>query len=127
MLMSPAATYAAHAPELANSFGARSCRIRVDKPWRIWLDLIHTDPLAQPVRVPTLADPGTAVDLARVMIGRTETGRPWVLATNAVASPDRPVAGGTLRDTRHRRRPALGPARSRCGHPPLPPTRPAPQ
>jgi S-DNA-T family DNA segregation ATPase FtsK/SpoIIIE len=29
--------------------------------------------------VPTLADPGTAVDLARVVIGRTETGRPWML------------------------------------------------
>jgi len=74
-----AATYAVHAQELANSFGARSCRVRVDKPRRIWLDLIYTDPLAQPGRVPALADPGTAVDLARVFIGRTETGRPWAL------------------------------------------------
>ncbi|MBV9162824.1 MAG: cell division protein FtsK [Pseudonocardiales bacterium] len=73
------ATYAAHAQELANSFGARSCRVRVDRPRRIWLDLIHTDPLNQPVRVPTLADPGAGVDLARVLIGRTEIGRPWVL------------------------------------------------
>jgi S-DNA-T family DNA segregation ATPase FtsK/SpoIIIE len=74
-----AGTYAAHAEELANSFGARSCRVRVDKPRRIWLDLIHADPLAQPVRVPALADPGAGVDLVRVLIGRTETGRPWVL------------------------------------------------
>ncbi|MGH3774232.1 MAG: FtsK/SpoIIIE domain-containing protein [Pseudonocardiaceae bacterium] len=74
-----AATYAAHADELANSFGARSCRVRLDRPRRIWLDLIHADPLAQPVRVPALADPGTLVDLARVVIGRTETGRPWQL------------------------------------------------
>ena len=74
-----AATYAAHAQELANSFGARSCRVRVDRPRRIWLDLIHTDPLARPVAVPSLADPGVGVDLARVVIGRTETGRPWVL------------------------------------------------
>ena len=74
-----AATYAAHAQELANSFGAHSCRIRVDRPRRIWLDLIHTDPLATPLAVPALADPGTGVDLARVVIGRTETGRPWVL------------------------------------------------
>ena len=74
-----AATYAAHAEELANSFGARACRIRVDKPRRIWLDVIHADPLAGPVRVPVLAAPGTSVDLARVPIGRTETGRPWVL------------------------------------------------
>ena len=74
-----ASTYAVHAQELANSFGARSCRVRVDKPRRIWLDLIHTDPLATPLPVPVLAEPGTAVDLARVVIGRTETGRPWVL------------------------------------------------
>ncbi|MGH4006943.1 MAG: FtsK/SpoIIIE domain-containing protein [Pseudonocardiaceae bacterium] len=74
-----AGTYAAHAEELANSFGARACRVRVDKPRRIWLDLIHADPLAQSVRVPALAGPGAGVDLARVPIGRTETGRPWVL------------------------------------------------
>jgi DNA segregation ATPase FtsK/SpoIIIE, S-DNA-T family len=72
-------TYAVHAQELANSFGAHSCRVRVDKPRRIWLDLIHADPLAQPVRVPALARPGADVDLARVSIGRTETGRAWVL------------------------------------------------
>ncbi|MGH3673702.1 MAG: FtsK/SpoIIIE domain-containing protein, partial [Pseudonocardiaceae bacterium] len=74
-----ATTYAAVADELANSFGARSCRVRVDRPRRIWLDLIHTDPLAQPLGVPRLGEPGTLVDLARVVIGRTETGRPWLL------------------------------------------------
>ncbi|HSZ29785.1 MAG TPA: FtsK/SpoIIIE domain-containing protein [Pseudonocardiaceae bacterium] len=74
-----AATYAAHAQELANSFGARSCRVRVDRPRRIWLDLIHADPLATPLPVPALADPGAGVDVARVVIGRTETGRAWVL------------------------------------------------
>jgi DNA segregation ATPase FtsK/SpoIIIE, S-DNA-T family len=72
-------TYAAHAQELANSFRAHSCRVRVDKPRRIWLDFLHTDPLAQPLGTPALADPGAAVDLARVVIGRTETGRPWLL------------------------------------------------
>jgi len=72
-------TYAAHAQELANSFRARSCRVRVDKPRQIWLDFLHTDPLAQPLAIPSLAEPGTVVDLARVVIGRTETGRPWVL------------------------------------------------
>ena len=74
-----AAVYAAHAAELANSFGARCCRVRVDKPRRIWLDFVHADPLAAPITVPSLAEPGTGVDLARVVIGRTETGRPWVL------------------------------------------------
>ncbi|MGH8623922.1 MAG: type IV secretory system conjugative DNA transfer family protein [Gammaproteobacteria bacterium] len=72
-------TYAAHAQELANSFGARACRVRVDRPRRIWLDFVHTDPLAQSIGVLSLAEPGTSVDLARVVIGRTETGRPWSL------------------------------------------------
>jgi DNA segregation ATPase FtsK/SpoIIIE, S-DNA-T family len=72
-------TYAAHVAELANSFRARSCRVRVDRPRRIWLDLVHTDPLAQSLAVPCLAEPDTVVNLARVVIGRTETGRPWVL------------------------------------------------
>ncbi|HEX2290764.1 MAG TPA: FtsK/SpoIIIE domain-containing protein [Pseudonocardiaceae bacterium] len=72
-------TYAAHAAELANSFGAHSCRVRVDRPRRIWLDLLHSDPLTQPLTIPSLAKPGTGVDLARVVIGRTETGRPWLL------------------------------------------------
>ena len=72
-------TYAAHAAELANSFRAHSCRVRVDQPRRIWLDFLHSDPLAAPIGVPALAEPGTGVDLARVVIGRTETGRPWVL------------------------------------------------
>jgi DNA segregation ATPase FtsK/SpoIIIE, S-DNA-T family len=74
-----AATYAAQAEALANSFGAHSCRVRVDKPRRIWLDFLHADPLAQPLVVPCLATLGTVVDLARVVIGRTETGRPWLL------------------------------------------------
>jgi S-DNA-T family DNA segregation ATPase FtsK/SpoIIIE len=72
-------TYAAHAQELANSFGAYSCRVRVDRPRRIWLDLLHADPLTAPIAVPSLVEPGTGVDLARVVIGRTETGRPWLL------------------------------------------------
>ena len=74
-----AATYAAQAEELANSFAAHTCRVRVDRPRRIWLDFIHTDPLAQPLPAPALADPGSVLDLTRVPIGRTETGRPWTL------------------------------------------------
>ncbi len=62
-----AAVCATHAAELANSFGARSCRVRVDRPRRIWLDFVHTDPLAQTLTVPALAEPDTGVDLARVV------------------------------------------------------------
>ncbi|MGH3916731.1 MAG: FtsK/SpoIIIE domain-containing protein [Pseudonocardiaceae bacterium] len=72
-----AQSYAAHAEELAHSFGSRSCRVREDKPRRIWLDLVHADPLATPLRIPALANPNTAVDLSRLEIGRTETGRAW--------------------------------------------------
>ncbi|MGH4025408.1 MAG: FtsK/SpoIIIE domain-containing protein, partial [Pseudonocardiaceae bacterium] len=74
-----AESYTAHADALAHSFGARSCRVRADKPRRIWLDLVHSDPLATPLRVPAMAEPGTAVDLARVLIGHTENGRPWIV------------------------------------------------
>ena len=74
-----AATYAAHAEELANSFAAHSCRVRVDRSRRIWLDFIHADPLAQPLPPPALADPRSVLDLTRVPIGRTETGQPWTL------------------------------------------------
>lgn len=59
---------------LAHSFGARSCRVRVLKPRRIVLELIHADPLARPIPVPELA--AGLVDLRRLTIGRTETDRP---------------------------------------------------
>ena len=63
---------------LAHSFGARSCRVRVLRPRLIELDFVHSDPLARPVPVPALVD-SAEVDLRRVVVGRTETGRPWRL------------------------------------------------
>ncbi|MEU6153705.1 FtsK/SpoIIIE domain-containing protein [Actinosynnema sp. NPDC047251] len=63
---------------LAHSFGARSCRVRVLKPRLLELDFVHSDPLARPVPVPALSR-DTDVDLKRVVVGRTETGRPWRL------------------------------------------------
>ncbi|MBA2694787.1 MAG: cell division protein FtsK [Actinobacteria bacterium] len=71
--------YAACAEALANSFNASTCRVRVEQGRRIWLDFLHTDPLAQPIPTPALAEPDASVDLARVPVGRTETGRPWLL------------------------------------------------
>jgi S-DNA-T family DNA segregation ATPase FtsK/SpoIIIE len=68
--------WAERASGLAHSFGARSCRVRVIKPGRIELDLVHSDPLAQPLRLPEMA---TSVDLKRLVIGRLETGQPWWL------------------------------------------------
>ncbi len=71
--------YATQADALAHSFGARPCRVRAYRPRRLWLDLIHSDPLAALLRVPALTDPDAGVDLARIPVGRTETGRAWVL------------------------------------------------
>ncbi|MEV0678070.1 FtsK/SpoIIIE domain-containing protein [Actinosynnema sp. NPDC050436] len=63
---------------LAHAFGARSCRVRVLRPRLIELDFVHRDPLARPVPVPVLSR-DTEVDLKRVIVGRTESGRPWRL------------------------------------------------
>lgn len=60
---------------LAHSFNAESCRVRVVKPGRLELDFIHSDPLAHAIPAPALAEE-SAVDLRRVVIGRTETGKP---------------------------------------------------
>ncbi|UVS76333.1 FtsK/SpoIIIE domain-containing protein [Actinokineospora sp. UTMC 2448] len=64
---------------LAHSFRARSCRVRAVKPGVIELDLVHADPLASALPVPELAATDSTVDLRRVVIGRTETGKPWAL------------------------------------------------
>lgn len=65
-----------HASGLAHSFNAESCRVRVVKPGRLELDFIHSNPLAYVIPVPDLAEDQAAVDLRRVVIGRTETGKP---------------------------------------------------
>lgn len=67
-----------HASGLAHSFHAHSCRVRVLKPGRLELDFVHSDPLAAPIMLPDRAK-DSAVDLKRVLIGRTESGRPWRL------------------------------------------------
>ncbi|RKT53069.1 FtsK/SpoIIIE domain-containing protein [Saccharothrix australiensis] len=64
---------------LAHSFGARSCRVRVLKPRLIELDFVHRDPLARALPVPPLSDDVDGVDLKRVVVGRTEIGKPWRL------------------------------------------------
>jgi DNA segregation ATPase FtsK/SpoIIIE, S-DNA-T family len=65
-----------HASGLAHSFNAGSCRVRVVKPGRLELDFIHSDPLAHAIPVPDLVDDAAGVDLRRVVIGRSETGKP---------------------------------------------------
>jgi S-DNA-T family DNA segregation ATPase FtsK/SpoIIIE len=65
-----------HASGLAHSFNAESCRVRVVKPGRLELDFIHSDPLARGIAAPALSDDPASVDLRRVAVGRTETGKP---------------------------------------------------
>jgi DNA segregation ATPase FtsK/SpoIIIE, S-DNA-T family len=67
--------WAERASGLAHSFHANSCRVRVMGPGRIELDLIHSDPLTRVLRLPEMSE--EPVDLKRVTVGRTETGKPW--------------------------------------------------
>jgi S-DNA-T family DNA segregation ATPase FtsK/SpoIIIE len=62
------------APELAHSFGASACRVREDRPARVWLEFTTRDPLREEVpALPVSED----VDLEAVAIGRREDGEPW--------------------------------------------------
>jgi len=74
------------APELAHSFGASSCRVREDRPARLWLEFSTRDPLREPVpALPVCED----VDLEAVAIGRREDGEPWrvkVLGTHILVA-----------------------------------------
>lgn len=72
-------TWELHTSGLAHAFGATSCRVRVHKPGRLDLDFVHSDPLIRPLPVPALAAEGSVVDLRKVVVGRSETGRPWTL------------------------------------------------
>ncbi len=46
----------------------------------MWLDFLHTDPLADPIALPALpVDGAGTVDLSKVTIGRLETGQDWRL------------------------------------------------
>jgi S-DNA-T family DNA segregation ATPase FtsK/SpoIIIE len=66
--------YERAAPELGHSFGAASCRLREDRPGRVWLEFTTRDPLVQ--TVPALPVPEN-VDLEAVPIGMQEDGEPW--------------------------------------------------
>jgi S-DNA-T family DNA segregation ATPase FtsK/SpoIIIE len=50
------------APQLAHSFGARACRVREDRPGRLWLSFVIDDPLSEAIpgerARPADTDPG---------------------------------------------------------------------
>jgi len=62
--------------ELAHSFGAEACRVREDRPGRVWLEFRTRDPLTE--LVPALPVPDD-VDLGSVQVGLQEDGQPWRL------------------------------------------------
>jgi S-DNA-T family DNA segregation ATPase FtsK/SpoIIIE len=74
------------APELAHSFGAAACRVREERPGRVWLEFATRDPLRDEVPALPVAD---KVDLEAVAIGRREDGDPWrvkVLGTHILVA-----------------------------------------
>jgi DNA segregation ATPase FtsK/SpoIIIE, S-DNA-T family len=64
------------AAELAHSFGARACRVREDRPGRLWLEFATRDPLTEVVPALAVAE---VVDLHAVAVGLRDDGEPWVL------------------------------------------------
>jgi S-DNA-T family DNA segregation ATPase FtsK/SpoIIIE len=66
--------YERAAPELAHSFGALSCRVREDRPGRVWLEFAIRDPLRETVPALAVAE---KVDLEAVAVGRREDGELW--------------------------------------------------
>ena len=62
--------------QLAHTFAARRCRVRVDQPGRIWLDFTRVDPLT--TTIPAL-EPSEPVDLRALRVGRQEDGQPWLV------------------------------------------------
>jgi DNA segregation ATPase FtsK/SpoIIIE, S-DNA-T family len=104
------------AAELAHSFGARACRVREDRPGRLWLEFATRDPLTRVV--PALAVPDV-VDLAAVAVGLQEDGEPWrlqVLGTHLlIAGATGSGKGSVLWSLLRGLGPAIRDGRWRCG------------
>lgn len=66
---------------LSHALGAISCRVRSDRPGRVWLDVRRHDDLVRTVPPAPPAVPGSPDDvvalLAGVVVGRDEDGGPW--------------------------------------------------
>lgn len=66
----------AAAEGLAHAWGARACRVRMNRPGYVMLELPRADRLVEPV--PALPVP-EEVDLAALPVGVAESGGPWLL------------------------------------------------
>jgi DNA segregation ATPase FtsK/SpoIIIE, S-DNA-T family len=65
--------------ELAHACRARDARVRLDRPGRVWIDLLVRDPLAAVIPALPIPTDAAAVDLAAMPIGMAEDGSPWRL------------------------------------------------
>jgi DNA segregation ATPase FtsK/SpoIIIE, S-DNA-T family len=72
--------FEAQTSQLAHTFEALRCRVRVDRPGRIWLDFTQADPLTTTVPAP---DPEEPVNLRALPVGRCEDGQPWCVRLQA--------------------------------------------
>ena len=68
--------YEAQVGQLAHSFGALGCRVRVDRPGQLWLEFEYGDPLAS--TIPAL-DTEPVPDLDALRLGTRADGQPWLL------------------------------------------------
>jgi DNA segregation ATPase FtsK/SpoIIIE, S-DNA-T family len=66
--------FEAQTSQLAHTFEALRCRVRVHRPGRIWLDFTRTDPLRD--TIPAL-EPVQPVNLRGLVVGRRDDGQPW--------------------------------------------------
>lgn len=65
------------APDIANQYGAETCRVRRHENNRdLWIELRTGDPLKDPIKPPP---PDEAVGFDRIQVGVTEDGDPWWL------------------------------------------------
>jgi hypothetical protein len=74
----------------------RSCRVRADRPRRIWRDFLHTDPLARPLPCPPYP-PAAAVPVLRAGLGCQAAGEgaPVLCGRQMLRPCAQPGPGGT--------------------------------
>ncbi len=65
------------APSMAHATRSLECRVRDDRPGRVWLELLRKDPLLKAVPARPIPD---RVDLDNVCLGIREDGEPWKVA-----------------------------------------------
>ncbi|MGH8892480.1 MAG: FtsK/SpoIIIE domain-containing protein [Actinomycetes bacterium] len=68
--------YEAQVGQLAHTFGALGCRVRVDRPGQLWLEFEYGDPLA--TTIPAMR-PQAEPDLEALRLGTRADGQPWIL------------------------------------------------